>query len=283
MRYLLNQIFNKDATLSNLIGAMKGGRHIAMGNGAMMLEPLHRFVEDPAGYTHDLFKLIASAPRELAEQAAELIKEENESLNTANVQDNMHLAKLAREMGAYLDQYTKAIASQTPWKTIYGGTIPVTRIWRTKKDEVIGEPLVRNVMVDNMHSRLASMVIADDGSRANVMISVSDGRYREDPGSEPVREDFLIDIPAMFAKGLDDGFVKGRRASPGLVCNLLNKMAVEAMPLLSSIEAMAKELSRRGALVDDDLIFERHNFEPARKGLNPEDSPNALITIGSWA
>lgn len=283
MRYLLNQIFNKDATLSNFIGALKSGRAYSF-NGTTMIEPLNHFVGDPSGYTHDLFKLIASAPRELAEQAAELLKSDDFLGSFDRVADNQHLAKLAREMGMYLDQYTKSIASQEPWKEIYMNPIPVLRIWRTKDDEVVGEPEERNVTSDQLRSRLASMVIAEGGDgRTNVMISVSDGRYRPDGENAPVREDFLVDIPGMFAKGFDSTNLKGRRASTAHVCGLLNKMVMEALPLLCSIEAMALELSRRGALVDDDLIFERSGYEPPRKTLNPEDSPNALIAIGEWA
>lgn len=285
MRYLLNQIFNKDATLDNLIATLRSDRFVATKQGAYMVEPVNAFLEDPFPICHDLFVMIASAPRELAEQAAALIQADNEGLAPSDTAENVHLSKIAREMGGHLDCYTKFLARWEPWKQVYKNPIPVIRIWRTKEDTVVGEPEERNVQVSAMSNSLSSMVVAEtETGHKKILIATSNGRYRENPGGEPVREDFLVDIPKMICDGIEEAVHrKNRNCSPREACEMLNRMVVESVPLLASMSTMAKELSRRGALIDPEHIFERHDQEFPRTGLKAEDSPNALITIGEWA
>ena len=287
MRYLLNQIYGDcGATVADFASDVQTAglvpTDITPAGRQIILRPLESFTMMPQVLSEELFGFIASAPRLLAEQAGELVSRSDDEDEYVQAKLQV-LSDHCIRMGALLDEYTKYLTKLAPWKQISRNTVDVTRIWRTKKDEILGSPEDRKVMCENLPNRMASLVMAiDEGRPDKVMLAVSNGQYRGD-GADCAREDFLIDLPLMIHTGMTAGANGFKSASVAAeTCLVLNRMVEGALPLIRQIVEVARQLDDLDALDDPKHIYKGVEFLK-RRTLNPEDSPNALIDIGTWA
>jgi len=232
-------------------------------------------VYDLTGY---LFNFIASEPLRLSSAISEFI-DRNIGDDRIDVAEKIRIVSGVKEMGAALDAYVKVFARDRPW-LIMGSSINVTRIWREKgTDEVVCEPLSRNILSGEVKNRLCSFVMAEtDRGDINVsreaMVSLSDGVYSYDQVSgREVRQDYLISIANMFAYN--------HEISPIKSSVVLDRLIASSGELLAKVYDVAVLMNELGILEDPDGIYIQKII--VRKGVNAEDSPNALIKIGEWS
>lgn len=286
MREFLNQTFHEKASVNQFVDSLT---HDPGGPGSDLPPALQLFANQPAQVTRDIFTFIATAPRELSEKVGELLDEaKGVMLSEEERAELTALSTSVREMGELMDKFTRYIAMGKPWTPIYNGPVKVTRVWRTKRnEEIVGEPEDRVLPIDQVPNRLTSLVLVQEetnkGMRTRPMMCVSDGQYREDASIGPVREDFLIDLPAMFEHGASvspRGRIN-RGCSPQQTCQIFATMMNGSLDLLEAILVVAKPLVQRGLIEDDIWDFAEKVF--ASKPLKPEDNPDAKYEIGGWS
>jgi hypothetical protein len=288
MKYLLNQMFGPHSNLETLLDTMTdleiavGTEAISVSNLAKIRKVLNGFEEDPEGMCGEFFQFIATAPLGLSEQAAKHLNSVDTSwMNSEQRHIATDLVTDVKDLGAELDRFTLKLAKLAPWRVAYNSTVDVLRVWRTKDNEVIGEPSPRKVQIDSVPTRLCGIVSAEsDSGGKQTMLSVSEAIYK---GDDNAREDYLIDIPAIFQIGFGMHRVKAPKGSnEDQTMIALYRTICAAMPVVFQSISMATKLSRLGALDDPEGIYAA--FAPVvRKPLDPNDSPNALIEIGGWA
>ena len=250
------------------------------------LAPFH---SEPGFVAEQLFNFIATAPRELSEKVNELLEEAKGVMLTE--EQNLELRALmltTKQMGEQMDSFTKSLARGRAWASIYNAPVSVTRVWRTKRnEEIVGTPEERKLPLDQVPNRLSSIVLVEEESSKGVtrrpMLCVSDGHYRQDGAIGDVREDFLIDLPAMFAHSSGTGTFRGRRGcSQEHTQKIFTGIMRDAIPLIEYILAVAKPLVERG-IVESDLYKYDQPLTLASKPLKAEENPDAKYEIGGWA
>jgi hypothetical protein len=288
MKYLLNQMLMPGSTVENFVDTMMtlrdeiGEQPVNIAQMRMMEHQMLPFMRDPSGACADLFNYIATAPRELCAQASEYIKTLGHDSQFLDKTTDlaMHVARL----GEALDEFTKTLVKRAPWRYAYSDTVEVTRVWRTKEDQIAGTPATRKVQKASLPTRLVGLVTAEhEDGRKQTMLSMSSAHYKGDAGEIPCREDFLVDIPECFVIGFGAS-TKDRPRNINNETAMIGLYGVicDALPLISGCVGIAEKLAERGALSDPEGIYKGF-VGTVRKTLNPEDSPNALIEIGGWA
>lgn len=288
MRHLLNTVYgNCGATVADFVSDVSTADLIPTDSTPpgqnVILRPLVGFIYEPHTLSEQLFGFMVSYPRHLAQIAGEVVSGDRAARPKA---DMLELSSSCIRLGMLVDEYTAALVKMNPWGAFNkNAPLAVTRIWRDRNDNVIGEPEERNVHPDNVPSRVASLVMVIDDARPDrVMIALSDGRYKDDGTGGEAREDFLIDIPAMIQRSVGPnkkGYLD--KNSVAKSCMMLNRMVQEGRPLLKQIIYVAEQLIDMGKLDDPDELFDRTDKFKERQLIKPEDSPNALIKIGQWA
>lgn len=271
-------------------GASTAQHIIKMTDGSIERLPivLSYVLEDPGACVDEIFTFFARGPRELSEQVSKHLDATLGYVRSSEeIQSDRTMMNEVTIMAKHLDDFTKEMARSRPWDRLYNGPVPVTRIWRTEKDQVIGEPEDRKVASNLMPNRLSSLVIAEDENRpdsSKVMFSVSEGRYRPD-GAAEVREDFLVDIAKMFEQAIsrDTRLRRDSRCSIDEGIYVLWKLLEKATPLLLSICHLTDSMREAGILKDPKLLFGAIEKIEKILPLNPENNPNALYTIGEWS
>lgn len=290
MREFLDQTFGEKSTVNDFVHSMT---HTQWSKSDNILPPaLYQFEHSPGEVAHSLLTYIATAPRELTDTASEILDQSKGYVQTE--QDQLDLKALAvacKELGEQMDVFTKALAKSRVWAPIYNGPVSVIRVWCTKRnEEMVGTPEIRNLPIDKVPNRLSSIVLVEEetskGVRVRPMLSVSDGHYRMDGAIGEVREDFLIDLKAMFVYGMEDAGVgrRGRGCGRDGTMKLFTQMMNEALPLIEATLAVVKPLHQRGVVTSDIYNFEVENvYTPGANPLKAEDNPDALYDIGGWS
>lgn len=290
MREFLDQTFGEKSTVNDFVHSMINTQ---WAESDKTLPPaLYLFESAPAQVTRDLFTFISTAPRELSEEVGQLLKATQGMVLSED--DRIELKVLSDDvlrMGNLMDEFTKSIAKGRSWASIYNAPVKVTRVWRTKRnEEVIGEPEERNLPIDQVPNRLTSLVLVEEetnkGKRTRPMLCVSDGQYRDDGSSfGPVREDFLIDLAAMFEHGSNvapRGRVT-RGCSKDHTQKIFTAIMNDSLRLFESILDVAKPLIQRG-IIDSTLYdFTEKEQIASSKPLTAEENPDAKYEIGGWA
>lgn len=290
MREFLNKAFHEGATVNEFVRSLEETRW-ADDTGKHLPPALMTFGFDPRGVSRAIFTFLATAPRELSETVGLLLKDsQGMALSEEEHLELKALSAGVHRMGTLLDEFTKKIAKQRAWRAIYNAPVSVTRVWRTKRDEqVVGVPEERKVPVDQMPTRMASMVMVEEetnkGVRTRPMLALSDGQYRMDGAIGEVREDFLLDLPEMFGHGNDSAWAAGRGrkgCTKEHTQDLFTELVMGGMELFHSILEVAKPLVER-ELVSSDLFDFKVQEVIASKPLKAEDNPEAKYEIGGWA
>lgn len=209
-------------------------------------------------YWGQILMFIFREPQRLIEMATALSKKSAEPTKIA-------LGLLVNHMAVNLDNFTRDVGRARPWRKIKGTTAAI-EVWRTEKDEIVGDPVNRNIRVENIDAALVGMAIMEKNTPADaqVMLSVSNAQYRDG-----ARCDHLLDAAMLFSLTNE---VQGM--------DLLRS----AGPVLSNMLELTELLYKEGVEVG----AERTKFydlldKYVKRELKPEDVPNALIEVGGWS
>ncbi|MEG0063032.1 MAG: hypothetical protein RR740_00365 [Pseudomonas sp.] len=216
---------------------------------------------DRGQHWKDLLVFLFSEPRQMIHLATEHSKCVMSS-DPAKVK----IAMLVENLASNIDAFTRKVGNSRIWGKVYRGPVDVIEVWRTKEDEVVGEPSERKIDVTNIQSNLVAMALMERGTGdSTVCLSLSDGRYRE--GS---RCDHLLDVPAMFSK-------YGEKAM-GLFR--------DAAPVLENLTDLARILHESGKVELGAGRIKLYGLDAMayiKRELKPEDAPDALYEVGGWA
>lgn len=179
--------------------------------------------------------------------------------------DKVKIAMLVEKLARNIDEFTKKVGVSRLWGKVYRGPVDVVEVWRTKEDEIVGEPVERKIQVNDIRSNLVAMAVMERSpGNETVCLSLSDGRYRE--GS---RCDHLLEVPPMFS-------IMGEKAL---------ELFKESVPIMNNMIDLAAILQASGKI---ELGAKRTALYKVaevyvKRELKPEDVPDALYDVGSWS
>ncbi|QOC57927.1 hypothetical protein phiK7B1_072 [Pseudomonas phage phiK7B1] len=285
MKYLLKQSATM-TSVNDFVKTLQSPQWTVTEDGPGVPFALALFESEPAVCAEELFTFIARQPNILSGKARDLMKStQGMMISEDENADYESLVAGVKRMGEKMDGFTRFLTSKKHWGPIYNGPMTVTRIWRTKNDQVVGTPEDRKLPINEVPNRLSSIVIAenDDGTKPRVMLSLSNGNYRMDGSVGEVREDFLVDLPEMYARGHGKERFAGRTRGVGRakITEFFADAAIGMLPLLEEIVYVASILERRGVL--EDTLFDFSDKLAKKAEVKAEDNPEAKYEIGGWS
>lgn len=284
MRYLLNHVMGSECKVEDFLDFMTDlnlkfdADYISENDVPELDRHLAAFEADPEGVIGEFFHFLSTAPSSLTDQAKNFIVSQNDDDEFTETETQFEMAQSVSRMGKQLDELARKLTKLAPWRYAYHSAVDVTQIWRTKDNEVIGDPTNRKVQIDAVPRTMVGIVTVEpsDG-HPRTMLSVSSGEYK---GAEEAREDYLIDLTRIYQIAFGTaGVNRPRGVSDAQVTASLYKVITAAVPLVYEICMMAHQLRKVGALDDPTGIY--RVLAVVKKALNPEDYQEGQL--GGWA
>lgn len=238
----------------------------------------------------EVLLFLCSMPRELCEKAG-MIRDEMLSNNsndiTAGATEDEVVDADARAVSVgvmackeALEDLTRYIVMSKPWLRKFKDSIPVVTVFSTKKNEIVGEPVNRNILSTILPTYETSLVVLDKNGKLEPYLSLSDGREQNSASGKVVTEKHLLNLADVYsANTLVSG---GKRYKADLLKTIVfsYRLHKEMMSLAGLLHALNP---KKMVEFDVDRIFDFEIEEVVKRIMSAEDSPNAKIAIGSWS
>lgn len=238
----------------------------------------------------EVLLFLCSMPRELCEKAG-MIRDEmlsnNSNDTTAGATEDEVVDADARAVSVgvmackeALEDLTRYIVMSKPWLRKFKDSIPVVTVFSTKKNEIVGEPVNRNILSTILPTYETSLVVLDKNGKLEPYLSLSDGREQNSASGKVVTEKHLLNLADVYsANTLVSG---GKRYKADLLKTIVfsYRLHKEMMSLAGLLHALNP---KKMVEFDVDRIFDFEIEEVVKRIMSAEDSPNAKIAIGSWS
>lgn len=279
MRGLISNCHGKDANLRTFLDALLASEGPKYNHENVPIPGTIPFFETmPLSVTEALLSFAASTPRELCEQA-DVMMHDADGIYSFEPDDLETLMHTAAAVGRHIDNTTRWLSKKAIWKKLSKKSLSVMSLWKDKGGDIIGEPAVRNLMVDQVPTNLSSLVMVEglDGNPyLKPRLMVSTGRSDHDGNVEH----FLINIAVIVKEAFSER-PKGHVVAKQIAAAFVNDLISDCLfPMIVDVLKLAEILDSFGYLKDPEGLFER--VKHVRRELTAEGNPNALYEIGGW-
>ncbi len=238
----------------------------------------------------EVLLFLCSMPRELCEKAG-MIRDEmlsnNSNDTTAGTTEDEAVDADARAVSVgvmackdALEDLTRYIVMSKPWLRNFKDSIPVTTVFSTKKNEIVGEPTNRNILSTILPTYETSLIVLDKNGKLEPYLSLSDGREQTSASGKVVTEKHLLSLTDVYSA--NPKTIGGKRYKGDLLKTIVfsYRLHKEMMSLARLLHALNPK-----KMVEFDVngIFDFEIEEVVKRIMSAEDSPNAKIVIGSWS
>lgn len=238
----------------------------------------------------EVLLFLCSMPRELCEKAG-MIRDEmlsnNSNDTTAGATEDEVVDADARAVSVgvmackeALEDLTRYIVMSKPWLRKFKDSIPVVTVFSTKKNEIVGEPVNRNILSTILPTYETSLVVLDKNGKLEPYLSLSDGREQNSASGKVVTEKHLLNLADVYSA--NTLVIGGKRYKAELLKTIVfsYRLHKEMMSLAGLLHALNP---KKMVEFDVDRIFDFEIEEVVKRIMSAEDSPNAKIAIGSWS